>query len=74
MTHRGLPKRQAPSGVFSVGVLLALRVCALLTAPVASEVIGGVQIAIKGAELQNEIRKADVQEAIVRPSYNRSSM
>jgi heme O synthase-like polyprenyltransferase len=51
--------------VFFVGVWLALQACALLTAPVATEVIGGAQLAIKGAELQNEIRKADIQEAIV---------
>ncbi len=47
-----------------VGIWLALQACALLTAPVATEVIGGAQLAVKGAELQNEIRKADVQQAI----------
>lgn len=52
--------------VFFGGVWLALQACALLTAPVATEVIGGAQLAIKGAELQKEIRKADVQEAINR--------
>ncbi len=47
-----------------LGVWLGLHACTLLTAPVASEVMGGVQLAIKGAELQKEIRKADVQEAL----------
>jgi hypothetical protein len=50
--------------VFFAGVWLALQACALLTGPVATTVIGGTQLAIKGAELEKEIRKADVQEAI----------
>jgi hypothetical protein len=52
--------------VFVVGVWLALQGCALLSAPVVTEVLGGAQLAIKGTELQKEIRKADVEEAIDR--------
>jgi hypothetical protein len=50
--------------IFFAGICLVLQTCALMTAPVTTAVIGGAQIAIKGAELQNEIRKADVQQAI----------
>ncbi len=46
---------------------LALQACAALTAPIATEMISGAGLAIKGAELQKEIRKADVQEAVDRP-------
>ena len=48
-------------------VLLALQACAALTVPVATEMISGAELAIKGAELQKEIRKADVQEAVDTP-------
>ncbi len=47
-----------------VGVWLALQGCAVMTAPVATAVFGGVQLAIKGVELHKEIKKADVQEAL----------
>ena len=50
--------------VFCAGIWLALQACALLTSPVATTVMGGAQLAVKGAELQKEIRKADVKEAI----------
>ena len=46
---------------------LALQACAALTAPVATEMISGAELAIKGAELQKDIRKADVQEAVDTP-------
>jgi hypothetical protein len=49
--------------VFFAGVWMALQACTLLTAPMATAVIGGAQLAIKGAELQKEIGKADAQEA-----------
>jgi len=50
--------------VFFAGLGLALHACTLLTYPIATAAIGGAQLAIKGAELQKEIRKADAQEAI----------
>ena len=56
-----------PVSLLSIGVWLILNACAALTAPVATEMIGGAELAIKGAELQKEITKADVQEAIDAP-------
>ncbi len=53
--------------VFFAGFCLALQTCTLITVPITTAVIGGAQLAIKGAELQKEIRKADVQEAIDTP-------
>ncbi|MGD0486497.1 MAG: hypothetical protein ABSB94_04835 [Syntrophorhabdales bacterium] len=55
------------SCVFLAGVWLALQACTLLTAPMTAALIGGAQLAIKGTELQKEIRKADAQEAIDTP-------
>jgi hypothetical protein len=52
--------------VFFAGMSLALQTCTLLTLPLAT-VFGGAQLAIKGGELQKEIRKADVQEAFDSP-------
>ena len=53
--------------VFFVGISLALQACTtLITLPLAT-FFGGAQLAIKGAELQKEIRKADVQEAFDSP-------
>jgi hypothetical protein len=52
--------------VFFAGISLALQTCTLLTLPLAT-VFGGAQLAIKGGELQKEIRKADVQEAFDSP-------
>ena len=49
--------------VFAV-IGLALQTCALMTAPLTTAVVGGTQLAIKGAELEKEIRSADVQAAI----------
>ncbi len=46
---------------------LVLQACTLLTAPITSALIGGAQLALRGAELQKEIRKADAQGAIDTP-------
>ncbi len=52
---------------FFAGISLAFQACtALTTLPLAS-VFGGAELAIKGAELQKEIRKADDQEAFNSP-------
>ena len=53
--------------VFFAGASLALQTCALITLPLTTTVFGGAQLAIKGAELQKEIRKADIQEAFDSP-------
>ena len=47
--------------VFYAGACLALQSCSLITVPLTSTVLGGAQLFIKGAELQKEIRKADVR-------------
>ncbi len=52
---------------FFAGVSLALQTCTLITLPLTTTVFGGAQLAIKGAELQKEIRKADIQEAFDSP-------
>ena len=52
------------SFLFFAAACLALHGCALLTVPLATAVIGGTQLAIKGAELQKEIKKADAQAAL----------
>ncbi len=49
--------------VFFAGACLAQQACTLLTSAMATAAIGGTQLAIKGAELQKEIRKADIQKA-----------
>jgi hypothetical protein len=51
------------SFAFFAGLCLALQACTLLIAPITTAVIGGATLAIKGAELQKEIRKADAQQA-----------
>jgi hypothetical protein len=54
--------------LLSLGALcLALHGCAVVASPIASAVIGGAQLAIKGAELQKEIKKADTQLAVEAP-------
>jgi hypothetical protein len=50
--------------VFIAGTGPALQACALMTAPITTVLIEGAQLAIRGVELQKEIRKADIQEAI----------
>ena len=62
---------------FFAGVSLALQTCTLITLPLTTTVFGGAQLAIKGAELQKEIRKADIQEAFDSPfekTWNMSVM
>jgi hypothetical protein len=49
------------------GAALSLQACALLSLPATTTMMGGAQLAIKGAELQSEIRKADVREAFDAP-------
>ena len=53
--------------VFLAGVSLVLPTCTLLTFPLTTTVFGGAQLAIKGAELQKEIRKADIRVAFDSP-------
>jgi hypothetical protein len=49
--------------LFLAGVCLSLQGCVYLAAPATTAVLGGAGLIIKGAELQNQIRKADAQEA-----------
>lgn len=49
---------------FLAGICLALQTCAFIALPMTTAVMGGAELAIKGIELQKEIRKADVQEAL----------
>ena len=49
--------------VFFAGTWLALQSCSLITVPLTTTVIGGAQLAIKGAELQRELSKADVRRS-----------
>ena len=53
--------------IFFTGVNPFLQACTLLSLPVTTTVMGGAQLATKGAELQSEIRKADVREAFDTP-------
>jgi hypothetical protein len=53
--------------VFFAGMSLCLQTCTTLLSLPLSTILGGAQLAIKGAELQKEIRKADVQEAFDSP-------
>jgi hypothetical protein len=50
--------------LFFAGLCLSLQGCVYLAAPATTAVIGGAGLAIKGAELQSQIRRADAQEAI----------
>jgi hypothetical protein len=52
---------------FLAAISLAVQTCALITSPIATTVLGGAQLAIKGTELQKEISKADVREAFDSP-------
>ena len=56
-----------PLFVCLTALCLVLHGCAFLSTPIASALIGGAQLAIKGAELQKEIRKADAQLAVDTP-------
>jgi hypothetical protein len=53
--------------VFFAGASLALQSCSLITLPLTTTVFGGAQLAIKGAELQKEISKADVRKSFDSP-------
>jgi len=53
--------------LFLAAVSPALQTCTLLTLPLTTIVFGGAQLAIKGAELQKQIRRADVQQAFDTP-------
>ncbi len=46
---------------------LVLQSCSLITVPLTSTVLGGAQLAIKGAELQKELSKADVRKSFESP-------
>ena len=46
------------------GVCLSLHGCVYLAAPGATAAIGAAGLAIKGAELQSQVRQADTQDAI----------
>ncbi len=60
--------------VFFVAISLVLQACALITSPITTTVLGGAQLAIKGTELQKEIRKADVRKALDSPFENTWNM
>lgn len=53
--------------VFFAAISLALQACTALMSLPLTTFFGGAQLAIKGAELQKEVRKADVQEAFDSP-------
>jgi len=53
--------------VFFAGTCLAVQSCSLITLPLTTTVFGGAQLAIKGAELQKEISKADVRKSFNSP-------
>ena len=50
-----------------VGTWLTLHGCAVVTSPIATQAFGGAQLAVKGAELEHQIKKADVEAAIDKP-------
>ena len=56
--------------VFFAGTWLALQSCSLLTIPLTTTVFGGAQLAIKGAELQKELSKADIRKSFESPFEN----
>jgi hypothetical protein len=49
--------------IFFAGTCLGLPSCSFVTLPLTTTVLGGAQLAIKGAELQREISKADVRKS-----------
>jgi len=53
--------------VFFAGISLGLQACTMLMSLPLTTFFGGAQLALKGAELEKEIRKADVQEAFDSP-------
>ena len=50
-------------GAFFMVWVPILQSCSFITLPLTSTVFGGAQLALKGAELQKEIRKADVRKS-----------
>jgi len=51
-----------------------LQSCSLLTIPLTTTVFGGAQLAIKGAELQKELSKADIRKSFESPFENTWNM
>jgi hypothetical protein len=47
-----------------------LQSCSLLTIPLTTTLFGGAQLAIKGAELQKELGKADIRKSFESPFEN----
>ena len=54
-------------GAFFAAWIPILQSCSLITLPLTSTVFGGAQLALKGAELQKEISKADVRKSFESP-------
>jgi len=54
-------------GAFFAAWIPILQSCSLITFPLTSTVFGGAQLALKGAELQKEISKADVRKSFESP-------
>jgi hypothetical protein len=62
-----IPMKTVSYVLFLAGVCLSLQGCVYLAAPATTAVIGGAALAIKGAELQSQIKTADAQEDIAVP-------
>jgi hypothetical protein len=58
------------SCLFFAGIGLALPSCGFITIPLTTTVLGGATLAIKGAELQKELSKADVRKSFESPFEN----
>ena len=56
--------------VFFVALGPVLQSCSLITLPLTTTVLGGAQLAIKGAELQKELSKADIRKSFESPFEN----
>jgi hypothetical protein len=54
-------------GAFFAVWVPILQSCSFITLPLTSTVFGGAQLALKGAELQKEISKADVRKSFESP-------
>jgi hypothetical protein len=54
-------------GAFFTVWVPILQSCSFITLPLTSTVFGGAQLALKGAELQKEISKADVRKSFESP-------
>jgi len=53
--------------VFFAALGPVLQSCSLITLPLTTTVLGGAQLAIKGAELQKELSKADIRKSFESP-------